>query len=62
MATCDQCWAYPNRSCKFFAMGDELHFARYERANRKGVITDEELRRSKAMVGERNYVVWEKPG
>jgi hypothetical protein len=58
MATCDQCWAYPGRLCKFDG-GEELHLGRYERANRKGVITDEELKRAKAMVGERNYVIWE---
>lgn len=57
-AVCGQCWAYPNRPCKMFGAGDELHFARYERANRKGVVTDEEVERARAFTGESNYVTW----
>jgi hypothetical protein len=60
MATCGQCWAYPNITCKMSGLGDELHFARYQRANVKGVVSDDELARALAFKGEGNYVTWGK--
>ena len=61
-ATCGQCWAYPNRPCRVAGTGTELHYARYQRANTKGVITDDELNRALTLTGEGNYVYWGKEG
>lgn len=60
-ATCGQCWAYPNRLCKFDG-GEELHLLRYERANKKGVVSDEELERARAVAepGKAPFVIWGK--
>lgn len=59
---CPQCWAYQRRECSVLA-GDQkhpLHFKRYARANRKGLISDSELALAAIQVKD-SYVVWEEP-
>lgn len=60
-ATCGQCWAYPNRLCTFTG-AEELHLLRYERANVKGVVSDDELERARASStgGKAPFVDWRK--
>lgn len=60
-ATCGQCWAYPNRLCKFDG-SPELHLLRYSRANVKGVVSDDELARAEAAStgGKAPFVDWRK--
>jgi hypothetical protein len=62
-APCPQCWAYPHGECGVAAGGQKqsLHYKRYERAARKGVITDAELAQAKKHVRD-SYVVWEEEG
>jgi hypothetical protein len=59
-APCPQCWAYPGGECGVAAGGHKqpLHFKRYERAHRKGVLTEGELVRARDHIRD-SYVVWE---
>jgi len=59
-APCPQCWAYPRRECAVLAGGrkNPLHYKRYERVNRKGLISDAELVLAAEHMQD-GYVVWE---